>query len=101
MMWSILSDMDPARQAAAVLLQLRGAAAEFVQDMPAQAILYGGFLNGAQVDPMTYLMHALGEKYAQLGEEVRLTAITDFLNFSRGPQEHVDELLARFDTVRQ
>ena len=45
-------------------------------------------------------MHLLAENYAQLGEEVRLSSLTELLNVQRKPGEMTDELLTRFDSVR-
>ena len=69
LVWSILTDLDARRKTAAVILQLRGGAQELVRSLPPQAIIAGGVINGTAVDPMTFLMHALSERYAQLGEE--------------------------------
>ena len=45
-------------------------------------------------------MHALNERYAPLGEETRLSAMTDIFNFDRTPNETIDNLLTRFDITR-
>ena len=50
---------------------------------------------------MTFLMHSLSERYSRLGEETRLSSLTDLLTFSRQGQERIDDLISRFDTVRQ
>ena len=70
-----------------MLLQLRGGADEFARALPPQAMIAGGTVNGVAVDPMTYLMHSLSERYSELGEETRLAALTDLMNFSRRGQE--------------
>lgn len=101
LIWSILTDLDARRKAAAVILQLRGGAAELIESLPPQAIIAGGVINGVNVDPMTFLMHALSERYAQLGEETRLSAITELMNFARHGRERVDDLITRFDRIRQ
>ena len=101
LVWSILTDLDARRKAAAVILQLRGGAQELVRALPPQAILAGGVINGVAVDSMTFLMHALSERYSQLGEESRLSAITELMNFNRRGRERIDDLISRFDTIRQ
>ena len=101
LVWSILTDLDARRKAAAVILQLRGGAAELVESPPPQAIIAGGAINGVNVDPMTFLMHALSERYAQLGEETRLSAITELMHFTRHGRERIDDLITRFDRIRQ
>ena len=72
LLWSIASDMEPARKAAAVMLTLRGAARELSRQIPPQAVVAGGLINGVQVDPLTYVMHALQERFGNLGEEIRV-----------------------------
>ena len=37
-------------------------------------------VNGVQVEPTTFLMHALAERYAMLGEEASLDAMADLMN---------------------
>ena len=100
LLWSIASDLEPARKAAAVMLTLRGAARELSRQIPPQAVVAGGLINGAQVDPLTYLMHALQERFGNLGEEVRVQAITELMTFNRKGNEPVDSLLVRFDSIR-
>ena len=63
-------------------------------------LLNGGFVNGVQTDPVTYVIHALAEQFAQLGEENRIGTMADLLNFHRGNGESIDELLSRFDLIR-
>ncbi|CAE8605145.1 unnamed protein product [Polarella glacialis] len=101
LVWTILTDMDAARKAAAVILQLRGGAEELARGLPPQAIVAGGLINGVQADPMTFLMHSLSERYAQLGEETRLAAITELMTFQRNGHERIDDLITRFDIIRQ
>ena len=68
MVWSILnSDLDARRKCAAVILELRGGAEELVRGLPPQAIMAGGVVNGVAVDPMTYVLHALSERFPHLG----------------------------------
>eukprot|EP00435_Cladocopium_sp_Y103_P018732 s696_g4.t1 len=100
MLWSIASEMDPARKAASVMLVLKGAAKELSRQIPPQAIVDGGLIHGVQVDPLTYLMHALQERFGNLGEEVRVQAITELMGFNRKGNEPIDSLLVRFDSIR-
>ena len=101
MILSILnSDMDARRKCAAVILELRGGAEEFARSLPPQAIMNGGVINGVNVDPMTYLMHSLAERYSQLGEEACLSAMTELMSFFRNGTERIDSLITRFDIIR-
>ena len=65
--------------------------------MPPQAIIAGGLINGV----MTFLKHKLTESYSQLGEETRLSALTELMNFERDGREPIDQLITQFDIVRQ
>ncbi|CAE7255900.1 unnamed protein product [Symbiodinium microadriaticum] len=99
--WSIAADGDPSRKAALLTMSLKGTAYEFCRTIPPMTLLHGGAINGHHVDPLTYVMHALAERFADLGEELRLTSITDLFNFARLGNERIDELITRFDLTRQ
>lgn len=60
----------------------------------------GGVVNGTPVDPLTFLMHTLQERFGNLGEEVRVQAVTELMSFSRKGNENIDALLVRFDSIR-
>ena len=101
MIWSILVDLPPARKAAWVTLHLGGQAQRLAMSIPPQAMVNGGIINGQQVDALTFLMHSLSERYAPLGEESRLKAMTEIFMFQRQNGETIDDLLTRFDITRQ
>lgn len=96
-----MTDLDARRNCAAVILALTGGARSFADSIPPQTIIAGGIINGQQVDPMTFLMHALSERYARLGEETRLQAMTELVSFSRNGRERIDYLITRFDHIRE
>jgi hypothetical protein len=100
LLWSIATDADPSRKTALVMLSLRGAAKELSRQIPPQIIVQGGVINGTQVDPLTYLMHSLQERFGNLGEEVRVQAVTELMTFQRKHHEPIDSLLVRFEAVR-
>ena len=101
LIWSIMNpDLSESRKAAAIVSQLRGAAAEIGREIPANTLVTGGPINGVQADPMTYVMHILAENYAVLGEEQRLHVLTELMTFSRRQGELTDHLISRFDAVR-
>jgi hypothetical protein len=52
-LWLLLTDLQPAQQAAAIVMRLGGAAREFVRSITPDEILNGGQINGVQVDPIT------------------------------------------------
>ena len=82
--WSILEpSMDSAQQTAAVVLQLSGPARDLARNLSWENLTQGGDVNGTRVDALTFLMSHLAANFALLGEESRLTALTELLNFSR------------------
>ena len=100
-LWSIANgDMEPHRQCAMLLLQLRGGARELTRDLPDDVILRGAVINGQRADGITYIMNLLAERYAQLGEETRLRSISDMMEFGRRNHESIDDLLVRFEITR-
>ena len=61
--------------------------------------MQGGLINGVHVDAMTFVMHALTEKYSELPEEQRLAAMTALMTFHRNQGESTDDLITRFEDV--
>jgi len=49
---------------------------------------------------MTYLLATLQSRYAPLDEETRLASMTKMLAFARKPNESINDLLARYEVVR-
>ncbi|CAE7940212.1 unnamed protein product [Symbiodinium sp. KB8] len=80
-----------------------GTAYEYVRTLPPMVLIQGGQINGHAVDPLTFLMHSLAERFGTLGEEMRLTSITDLFHFKRNvaANERIDEVITRFDMLRQ
>ena len=83
--WSMAVDLPPSRKANLIVLALQGQAQRLAESLPPQALIQGGLVNGHQVNAFTYLMHTLAERYAPLGEETRLKAMTDIIEFKRMP----------------
>ena len=100
-LWTIANgEMEPHKQCAMLLLQLRGGARELTRDLPDDVILRGAIVNGQQTDGVTYIMNLLAERYAQLGEETRLRSISEMMEFGRRGHESIDDLLVRFEITR-
>ena len=68
--------------------------------MSMQEITQGGMIDGRPVDPVTFLLTQLATHFAPLGEEARLSAMAEIMQFQRRPGEAIDNMLARFRTVR-
>jgi hypothetical protein len=102
LLWTIANgDIEPHRQAAMILGQLKGAAQTLTREIPINIIMNGGVLNGNHVDGPTYILNLLSERYAQLGEESRLRTTTNLMQFRKRHNERIDDLLTRFDVLRQ
>ena len=82
-------------------MRLGGAARELVRSITPDEILNGGFVNGVQVDPITYIVAGLQQRFAMLDDEHRLVAMTQLLAFSRRQGESINGTLARYAVVRQ
>ncbi len=95
------TDLQPYQQCAAIVTRLEGAARETARTISPQEILTGGIRSGLQLDPVTYLLASLQERFAAVGEEARLACATEMLAFSRRPGESINTLLARFEIACQ
>ena len=100
LLWTITSDMEPHRQAAAIISQLGGAARELARTLTPQEIFQGGIVNGQQLDPVSFLIHGLSVRFSPLDDEIRIRAAQDLLHFQRRGNEPVDVLVTRFETIR-
>ena len=100
-LWIMLTDLQPYQQAAAIVMKLGGTARELARMITPAELMHGGVRNGVALDPVTYLLGALQERFAALDEESRLASMTEMLAFSRRPGETINALLARYEIVRQ
>ena len=63
LLWTITTDLEPHRQAAAIIAQLGGAARELARTLSPQEIFNGGIVNGQHLDPVSFLIHGLSERF--------------------------------------
>ena len=96
----LATDMDAAMQCNAIVLQLQGPARELARIMSYQDLTQRGLVAGQQADPVTFLLSHLATHFGPLGEESRLTALTELMSFARRDNENIDFLLSRFLTLR-
>ena len=97
-----MTDLAPHQQVAAVILRLSGAAKDLARTPTPIEILSGGVSpSGVQRDPLSYLVVGLHARFAPLGEEARLHAMADLLSFGRRNGEGINQVLARYEIVRQ
>ena len=100
-LWVMLTDLAPHQQCAAIITRLDGTARQIGRMMTTNEITTGANANGQMVDSVTYLIHALHLRFSSLEEEGRLTSMTEMLAFERRPNEPINSLIARYETVRQ
>ena len=100
LLWTITSDLEPHRQAAAIISQLGGAARDLARTLTPQEIFNGGVINGQHLDPVSFLIHGLSARFSPLDDEIRIRAAQDLLQFQRRGNESVDVLITRFETIR-
>ena len=53
-LWSMMTDLQPHQQCAAIIMRLGGSAREFARTITTQDIMFGGVRNGLALDPVTY-----------------------------------------------
>ena len=99
-MWILLTDLQEHQQVAAIILRLDGTARRMARTLTPIEITQGAMVNGIQLGPVAYLLHGLQRRYAPLDEEARLAAMLELSNFRRGNSERIDDLIARYETVR-
>ena len=102
-LWTMLTDLQEHQQAASLIMRLGGTAREVARTLSIQEITQGGPhpVTGQQLAPVAYIIAGLEMRYAQLADETRLAAVSEFMAFSRRPNETINELLTRYDLVRQ
>ena len=64
LLWTMVTDLQPYAQCAAIIQRLGSGATELAQQMRPEEIMYGGILFGVQVDPVTLLFHGLQARFA-------------------------------------
>jgi hypothetical protein len=92
-LWLMLTDLQPAQQAAAIVMRLGGAARELVRSITSDEIVNGGQINGVQIDPIAYLVAGLQQRCAMLDDEHRLAAMTLLLACARRQGETINGTL--------
>ena len=97
--WCVRDERDSTRRATAILTVLEGSAYHWAREQHPTTYMQGGLVNGVLVDPTTFVMHNIANKYAQVGEEARMQAMTDLMTFDREHNERIDELIDRFERV--
>ena len=101
-LWSTATEIPANRQAAIAALQVTGSARELVRELPPE-VLRDGHVDpqtGQQLTGLMVLVQHLARRYAPMEQETSTKAISELLNFCRMQGETIDELLVRFDILR-
>ena len=99
--WSMMTDLSPHQQAAAIISRLQGHAREIALLIPAHEMAAGRLLpDGTYIDPVSNLMEKLAQRFASFEDEERNEAMLKVWNFMRRPNEDIDSLLSRFEELR-
>ena len=100
-LWIMLTDLQPHQQCAAIVMRLGGAAREMARMLTPHEMMHGGppynDPNGPPVDPVTFLLGALHQRFCALEEESRLTCTMELMAFARKPGENVNSLISLRD----
>ena len=100
-MWSMMTDLAPHQQWAALVHKLGGTARVLAQSMPIEAAFRGGNIDGVPYPPVPYLMQGLKRRFGVLDEETRWAAAEEYMSFKRKSGESINELITRFEMVRE
>ena len=105
-MWSLSTNVEPHRHGPLVVMNLGGSAKAMARELDVRVLIEGQIMdmgdgNGAQpATGLSVLINMLKNKFAPLHEEMAIRAMSDMMAFTRLPHERIDEMIARFDTVR-
>eukprot|EP00974_Lingulodinium_polyedra_P066104 6395472-Lingulodinium_polyedra.AAC.1 len=66
-------------------MRVGGVAREFARVIAPAELTNGGMLNGAQVEPVTYVLGNLHFRFGALEDESHFTSMTEVPAFSRRP----------------
>ena len=72
-----------------------------IRQISPQELQHGGIIGGIPLDPVSYILTVLAIRFAQLDDESRLQAMTELWAFDEHSGENINELLARFQVVRE
>ena len=100
-LWTEITDLPSSAQAAALVMRLTGQARETARSIPCEELRNGGWVRGVRYDAVGYILAGLTARYAQLGDESRLAAMMEFMNFHRNPGEDINIFFDRYDLVRR
>ena len=101
-LWAGATDLEPHRLGPIAALQISGSAKELVREIGPD-MLANGMVDpqtGQHISGLMVLVRTLAQRYAPLDAEVSTRSVSAFLNFQILPGESIDEVLVRFDVLR-
>ena len=103
--WAIATDLPAEQQGAAVILRLGGTARAMCAEIEPQIVTNGTYddVDGVLV-PITgleFIVRGLSRKYVPLAAANSVKAISDMMTFGHRGGENVDDVLSRFDILKQ
>ena len=96
-----MCDIPAHSQAGTIAARLGGSAKLIVNQLTPQQLTVGENYRGIQMDPVTYLLTLLQERFGPLQEESRLSAMMEMMHFKRKQGESTQTFLMRYDLMRQ
>ena len=104
--WASGTDLGYQQIATQVASRLGGIAREMAREIDINVLRDGclhDFQDGngpRQVSGLEYLLEGLKSRFAPLGDETSMRALSNFMKFKREPGENIDQVLTRFDTLK-
>ena len=105
--WCVSTPEDELRKGPQIELALGGLARELIREMPLEVKINGGLRDlgdgqgPQQLSGAAWILTALAERFSPLDEERNVTALADLYGFHRMSGEDIDQVLGRWEIVRQ
>ena len=100
-LWLTITEVPPHAQAGIIVSRLHGTAKLVTNQLTPQQLTQGGMHNGLHLDPVTFLITQLQERFGLQEEEARLQAMMEMMSFHRKPGENTATFLMRYDLARE
>ena len=103
--WAYATDLDPEKQAHAVVLRLTGTARVLAQELDPNLLAFGDTVdqndgNGPQpLSGLGVLIWRLRQRYGSQDIETQLKSVFEMMSFERMPGEPMDNAITRFDIL--
>eukprot|EP00971_Amphidinium_carterae_P350439 6491542-Amphidinium_carterae.2 len=99
-LWATATDVDPLRLGPLVALRVSGVAQDLVREINPTNLAHGGDLHGQRLAGLDFLLTQLRLRFAPMRQEEQISVISEFMGFTRLPQESTDAAIGRFVVMR-